>query len=454
MFRGVAVVGSVLLLSAVAPPAARAQQTQGLREKLSELFIFGPGEDPLFLAGSGDPNNPASLRVHGSHFIPSAVAENGSIIGFLTEALSTNIANVPIGATSGGVSFHFEAGVPVKTSTSAGPIFAERAPTLGRGRGVVGLGRSAFHFSTLRGVPLNGIDLVFTHQNVNFPGCDSTFGGDCSKMGLPTVENDVMQFHLNLGLDVQVTTLYATYGLFDWMDVGVVVPLVSTKLHGESDAQIVPFGGPTASHFFAGTPTNPVLSATRVVDGSSFGLGDVAVRTKISVHQTPVSSFALLADARFATGSSDDFLGSGAFSARGLAILSGRVGAFSPHANVGYAYRARNSSQHWNDAVLATAGFDDLIAQRVTLAADLVSELQVGRSNLTLPPPVTYDLPFHRTVIPTNLPDTRDDVVNGSLGFKFTLPSGFTIVTNALVPVNRGGLRADVIYTAGLELNF
>lgn len=443
-----------LLTSLLLPVAARAQTDQSLRGKISQLFIFGSGEDPLFLAGTADPNNPASIRAHGAHFVPSAVSENGSLIGFITGAIATSVGNLPIGATSGAVTFRFEGAVPVKTSTSAGPIFAERAQTLGRGRSIVGIGRNTFHFTSLRGVPLDDIELIFTHENVNFAGCDSVQGGPCSKMGIPNLENDIMQFRLNLDLDIAVTNIYATYGLTDRLDVGVVLPLVSANLHGHSLAQIVPFGGPTAAHFFAGTPGNPVLAAGRDVEGSSFGVGDVAMRTKFKVHESDRSRVALVGEARFATGSADDLLGAGAFSARGLAVLSGVIGSFSPHGNVGYAYHAGTSAVQWNDAVLATAGFDDLIAPGVTLAADVVSELQVGRSNLRLPGPVTYDFPFHRVIQPTTIPEQRDDLVNGSFGFRLLVPHGFTIVANALVPLNRGGMRPNVIYTTALEFNF
>ena len=424
---------------------------QGLREKFNELFIFGPGQDPLFLAGSADPNNPISIQAHGKHFIPSASGQNGALIGFLVDAIGRNVANVPIGATSGGETFHFEGGVPVKTSTSAGPIFAERAQTIGRGRALVGVGYSAFHFTTLRGQDLGNLQLIFTHQNSDFAGCDSAFGGDCSKMGIPNLENDIMMFRLSLDMKVQVTSIYLTYGLFDKLDVSAVVPVVSVGLHGHSDANIVPFGGPTAAHFFAGTPTDPVLDAHRDVNGSSFGLGDVAVRAKWAVRETSSASFAIQGDARFATGSSDDLLGSGAFSARGLAIMSARVDRFSPHVNLGYVYR---SGMNDNDAVLATAGFDHLMADKVTLATDLVSELQVGRSALQVPGPVQYDAPYKRTVMPTTIPDRRDDIVNGSLGLKIMPVTGTTIVMNILVPLNRGGLRADAIYTLGSEYTF
>jgi len=108
---------------------------QGLRDRISELFIFGPGEEPLFLAGSGDPNNPASLQAHGLHFVPSSAAENGSIITFITDALGASVANIPIGSTSGGVTFRFEGGAPVPTTTSAGPKAAgDMSPTTLRHR--------------------------------------------------------------------------------------------------------------------------------------------------------------------------------------------------------------------------------------------------------------------------------------------------------------------------------
>jgi hypothetical protein len=448
---------AIAALSTVHVSAARAQADESLRGKISQLFIFGSGEDPLFLAGTADPSNPASIRAHGSHFVPSAVSVNGSLIGFITGAIATSVGNLPIGATSGGSTFKFEGGVPVRTSTSAGPIFAERAQTLGKGRTIVGVGHNSFHFTSLRGVPLNDVELIFTHENVTeatFPGCDSLQKGDCSKMGIPGLENDIMQFRLNLDLDVAVTNVYATYGVTDRLDVGVVVPLVSSHLHGQSFAEVVPFGGPTATHFFAGTPTNPVLSATRDVSGSAFGLGDVAVRSKLKVHESDRSRVALLGEARFATGASDDLLGAGVFTARGLAILSGVVGNFSPHTNVGYAYHARTGDLPWNDAVIATVGFDDLMAPHVTLAVDLVSELQVGRSNLHLPGPVVYDSPFHRVITPTSIPDERDDLVNGSFGGKYQLPNGFTAVANVLVPLNRGGVRPNLIYTTALEFNF
>jgi hypothetical protein len=307
------------------------------------------------------------------------------------------------------------------------------------------------HFKTLRGVDLDNIGFIFTHANSDFPGCDSIAGGDCSLLGVPTLENETISLNLALEVNLSVTAFLLTYGITDRIDVGVALPVVSTSLQGTSAAQINPFGPPPAVHFFGGTPDNPVLTASRSVDGSASGVGDVDGRVKVNLRRGDPLSVAVLADVRFPTGSEENLLGSGAFAARGLAILSARFGNFSPHANVGYLYRG---GEFETDAVLGTLGFDHLLAPWATLAVDVLSQLQVGESPLVVPGPVEIEAPYHRTIIPTVIPDRRDDVVDGSFGVKLTAAPGLTIVGNGAWPLNRGGLRPDVIWTVGLEYNF
>jgi len=268
---------------------------------------------------------------------------------------------------------------------------------------------------------------------------------------VPTLENDIMPFALSLDVDVKLASFVVTYGVSDRLDFGVALPIVSTSLRGRSEAQVIPFGGPNAAHFFAGTPSNPVLSASRFVEGSATGLGDVAVRVKLRLRHSDQVSIAMLADGRFPTGSARDLLGAGEFSGRLLAILSTRFGDFAPHGNLGYLGR---SGALRNDAVVATLGFDHLLAPWVTLAADLISQLQVGDSRLVVPGDVAIEVPFRRTVRTTTIPNRRDDLVDGSLGFKFSTRRGPTMVVNALWPLNRGGLRANVLGTIGIEYNF
>ena len=425
-------------------------QAQGLRDQISQLFIFGPGQDPLFLAGTAS-NTSATVALHGSHFEPSASSQNGSVISFITNAISGNVADFPFSAASGGTTFSFAGGTPVPTSISPGPVFAERGQTLGSGRVLVGFSYNSFSYASLRGVDLHNINLTFTHENVTGPRCDSIVGKSCNPMGVPTLENDIMPFQLSLDVKVSIASFVLTYGISDRLDIGVALPLVSASLVGHSLATIIPFGGDSAFHYFAGTATNPVLSAERFVQGSATGLGDVAVRVKLNVHSSDRSSIAILADGRFPTGSEEDLLGAGQFSGRVLAVLSARFGDFSPHANVGY---LRRVGALRNDAVLATIGFDHLMTPAITLAADLISQLQVGNNKLAVPAPVQYDVPFKRTVQTSDIPNIRDDLINGSIGMKFTIPSGPTLIANVLVPVNRGGLRPNVLYTLGIEYNF
>jgi hypothetical protein len=423
-----------------------------LRQQLSNLFVLSDGQEPLFLAGSATSTNPANVRAHGKHYIPSSTAENGSIIGFVVGALGSSIANIPIGATTSGETFRFEGGVPVSTATSAGPIFAERGQTLGKGRILTGLNRSSFRYSSLRGVPLSNLGLTFTHENVDYDGCDAENGGqDCTQMGVPVLENEVMQFNLNLDIHVAVTSFYATFGVTDRVDLGVVVPLTETSLNGSSNAMIVPFGPPPAAHFFSGTPTNPVLQATHSSSGSAFGVGDVAARLKVNAYNTGKTFVAVFADARLPTGDEEDLLGSGAFSMRTLAVASTTFGNFSPHVNAGYLYRGSDTQ---NDAVMTTAGFDHLLGPGITLAADVIGEFQVGASKLTLPSPVTYDVPYRRTVNTTTIPDMRDNIVNGAFGAKFAASKNTLIIANVLLPLNRGGLRSNQAWTLGVEYGF
>jgi hypothetical protein len=424
---------------------------QSLREQLSQLFIFGEGGEALFLGGSGDPNNPAAVQAHGSHFVPAAVASNATVITFLTNAIGSSAANVPVSAASGGATFRFQGGAPVRTSTSAGPIFAERAQTLGHGRVLAGITRSGAQFRTLRGVDLDNVPFTFTHANTDFEGCDAASGGDCSLYGIPELENETISLGLGLDVNLTVTTFLLTYGIADRVDIGVVLPIVSTSLRGTSTAQINPFTPPPAVHFFGGTADNPVLTASRFIEGSATGIGDVAARLKVNLRNAEPLSVGLLGEARFPTGSEEDLLGAGGFAARGIGIVSARFGNFSPHVNAGYLYRGGDFE---TDAVVGTIGFDHLLATWATLAADLISELQVGESPLTLPDAAVLESPYRRTISPGIIPDRRDDIVNASVGLKLTAVQGLTAIMNGQWPLNEGGLRANVIWTAGLEYNF
>ena len=104
--------------------------------------------------------------------------------------------------------------------------------------------------------------------------------------------------------------------------------------------------------------------------------------------------------------------------------------------------------------MLATVGFDQVLAPWATFAASFVSEFQVGESVYQVPDPVTFSAPVPRVVQPLEVPDIRDDALSTAIGFKFMTQSGLTALVNALVPVKRGGPRPDFAWSLGLEHDF
>ncbi len=412
---------------------------QDLRTVVQGLFQFGQGcgNVPLCLY-------PDLGAAHGSHFNSALATGQTSLIGFLTDAIGVSVSDVPISATSSGATFTFVGGLPVKTSVSSGPIFGERSQTLGRNKLLVGTNVTGISFQSLRGVPLHSIVFDFTHLDTP----------PAPPLGTPAFENDIFEVRPNVNVSVTVASLFVTYGLLDRIDVSVAVPFARTAVSGFSIAAIRPFG-PGTPHFFGDSsgdslPTKQ-FQDTSIVSGTATGIGDIAARLKINLSQSDRGGFAVLIDTRLPTGDENNFLGSGHLSLRGVGIWSGRWGDFSPHGNVGYLYRSGGKQ---NSALLATVGFDQLLAPWATMAVDVITQYELGASQLQLPGSVTIQVPAVRIVQTSNIPDQRDHIVNGSVGFKFTTKGGITVLANSLFPIRKAGLQANVVWTVGAEHNF
>ncbi|HEY7029658.1 MAG TPA: hypothetical protein VH438_18725 [Gemmatimonadales bacterium] len=435
---------AALLVSGLATFPLHAQSHMssggGLRDLIPELFQFGDCGEPLCLN-----SNVNAATGHGSHYIGSTVQGTDNLIGFLSGAIAAAVSSFPVSTATSAVTFRFEGGRPVREIRSAGPIFGERVQTLGKGRLLLGVNLTAISFNSVRGVPLDNVTFNFTHQNTS----RGSFFPQDSALGSPAFENDVIAVNTSINFNLQTALVFLTYGLSDRIDLGVELPLVHSDLNGGSIAHVTPFTNPTP-HFF-GTSANPSLLAGSSIDGSATGIGDVGARLKVNLGGSDRGAFGILVDGRFPTGNEDDFQGSGEYAVRGLGIVSGRFGNFSPHLNAGYLWR---SGKSLTDAVLATAGFDQLMAPWATLAVDLITQWQVGTNPLVLPGTVTFTTPYLRHVQPTNIPDRDDDLIDGSVGFKFLIGNQLILVTNALVPLNSGGMRANWAGTIGIERTF
>ncbi|HEX5438683.1 MAG TPA: hypothetical protein VFW98_16145 [Gemmatimonadaceae bacterium] len=421
--------GVCLLLLAGVPV-----QAQSAHDKLRSLFHFGTCDTLVCL------NVGTSSAGHGSHFNPDAAITLTSLINFLDNGIGTSVSDIPLGGTSSGTTITFDAnGMPVTTHGSSGPIFGERSQTLGRGRALFGINVTGAKFDKLRGVELSDLNSTLTHEDVA-PSPD---------LGNPQYEFDTLHVHTDLDASFTATTIFLTYGLTNRVDIGVAVPIVSFTFSGTSTAQLFNTYGGTLHYFRRSADGSVTLADTTSSSSSTRGLGDIALRLKVNLAQSPRSGAALFTAVRLPTGERENLLGTGYLSAQGLAVLWAHYGAFSPHVNAGYRYRGGSGQ---NSAALGTVGFDLLAGPAVTLSADALGQWQIGASKLTLPPPVTFD---DGSVIPrTTIPEEKDNVLGASVGAKLSLGQDFTAVANVILPLNNGGLRSRAVWTVGLEKNF
>src|SRR5215469_13967226 len=156
---------------------------------------------------------------HYAHFVGAAQT---TLNQTLSSAIATQLAVLPIISPSSGFTYKYdsEAGAFVRTTTSFGPIYAERAETVGRGKISFGISYQRFRFSNIDGIDLHKVPAVFSH-------IDTT--------GL-SYEADVIQTSNNINLNVDSTMLYGTVGLTDRIDVSVAIPVVSVRMGATSDA--------------------------------------------------------------------------------------------------------------------------------------------------------------------------------------------------------------------------
>jgi hypothetical protein len=444
---------SLLCLTLALVPLAPLQ-AQTLRQRVLSLFHFGDCGADVLLCLQNTSGQDAALA-----FSDALESGNSLLIGFVTDAIGLSVANIPTPATSAASVVEFTPGGRIQTRlVSGGPIYAERAPSLGRSKLLLGVLLTQMGFRSLRGVPIN--DLLFNFRHVDIPGTPG--------FGNPIQENNILQVRTQLAIRTVAASFFVTYGVTNRLDVGVAVPVVYTSITGRSDASIIPFGS-TSVYSFGGPAEDPKVSETSYQEGSAIGIGDLGIRLKLNLSQGDRFGVALQGDVRLPAGSTDNLLGLGAVAARGLGVASAEFGRFAPHLNLGYLYRGRPDSLQ-NHSVIAALGFDHMITDGVTLAVDVLAEMELDRSALRVPPPIEYTEPFTRSVPATTIPDTRDNRVDATFGFKWSVPCtagwpalcatgaergvGITIITSAVVPLNRGGLRPGIVWSAGLQYKF
>lgn len=164
---------------------------------------------------------------HYAHYIGSAQT---TLNQTLSTAIATQLAILPIISPSSGFTYQYDsaAGAFVRSTTSFGPIYAERAETEGRGKLSFGVSYQRFRFSSLDGIDLHNIPAVFSHLPNTGPNNTS-----------PAYEADVVQTRNDVSLNMDSTMLYGTIGITDRVDFSVAIPIVSVRMSAAAERQTV-----------------------------------------------------------------------------------------------------------------------------------------------------------------------------------------------------------------------
>ncbi|HLK34367.1 MAG TPA: transporter [Terriglobales bacterium] len=285
----------------------------------------------------------------------------------LNSSIATALSVIPVASPASGVITKTDpvTGAELPVDYTLGPVFTERAETIGRHKFYIGLSNQDFHFTSLNGQSLKAITMMDVGRQITN-----------LQVGGPPVLTPTTT--LNIGMDVRIAQnlAFLTYGLTSRLDVSLGLPLVHAAVSARGSNELVYSGNGFANAvgtqynnvncWCAGTLTpgidplgrpggaGPVLNPSGLVglvmpninDAATAhsGFGDMLIRVKGTAIERRNFAVALGADLRLPTGDERNFLGTGATAIKPFVALSlyttplphGIV--FAPHVNLGWQY--------------------------------------------------------------------------------------------------------------------
>src|SRR5262245_49390279 len=334
---------------------------------------------------------------------------------------------VPANSTSFTYSYNPALGVFERSSGSLGPVFVDRAETVGEG-----------HF-----------DLIFSYQFANLKNLDNESFGRQLEFAFQTQVQGANVVGAFVGDDFNlkenVFAFNGTYGITDHWDVNLLIPLVYTTL--DLNAQ-------------AGCE----LEAVPAFRSCSFhvavlGTGASLLRTKYRFYEDP--DVVLLAGAitfRMPSGNAGNFQGLGDFTITPTLIASRPFGRNDLHMNLGMEFDTQNSeASRARYAIGATIQPLDQLAFLI----DILGSSGLDNDHFTIPtgnvtPNCTVARCVNYTATPTSVEGVvpRSDIVDLSTGIKFNPFASANVYLLAIIPLTRQGLRAPVVPAGGIEWTF
>jgi hypothetical protein len=439
-------------------------------------------------------------------------------IANLSSALSTSIGTalsiIPIASPSSAVITSLDAatGAQLPASVTLGPIFAERAETIGRHRFYVGFTNQDFHFTSFNGQSLKPLTMLDP-------------GGQPTTLQNPGANQISAPATYNISLDARLSqnVTFLTYGLTSRFDASVGLPVVHSAISSQVYNGIIYNGngfaesgnprcwctGTLTPGSAPGSPTNPnanglLFPSINSASHSATGFGDLLLRFKGTVVEQANFALAVGTDLRLATGDAKNFLGTGTTSVRPFLAASfytkslGDGIVLAPHVNVGWQYSGQSTlaGQLVPTAKTATVpiagssntfeGYGTPFTETKDYLPDVFSWV-VG-TELALGPRNTIDVDFlgneiglyhgipnmtTQSVSPAYAPQANALPVtpttasgfvssgrvsygqySGAFGYKARVYGNLVTTLNFLVRFDRNGLRDGVVPLFGLAYTF
>ena len=398
-------------------------------------------------ANSGFPN-------HTAHFIGADSPQFQGLESF-NRLFSAQLSSYPLPSPGGGFTYSYDpsAGVFSRSSDSFGPIFGERAETIGKGKFNLGVNYGHYVFQKIGDVDLRNGDmrLVFNHADTNGDHSDEQ----------PFFEGDVITAIISMNVESNVTAIVMSYGINDRLDFGAAIPMVDVNVKAQADltVQRIATGFASDIHRFTNLTSHDVITRS----GTASGVGDISLRLKYHVLKTSHAGIAFALDGRLPTGESRDLLGTGAARVGGQFIVSGSAGKFSPHLNLGYAKNGKSDGVDLPDEMTYTAGFDLAATPRVTFAADVLGT-RLKDSGLVRVVPTDFEAntsadPANPHIIHATFPRLqvqRGSATThlGSIGVKINPFGNLLLTVNGLFTLAGDGLKTRFSPMIGADYSF
>jgi hypothetical protein len=368
----------------------------------------------------------------------------------VNDLLAAQLSSFPLGSSAGGFTWTFEpqSGMFTRSSNSFGPIFAERAVTIGRNRLNLGVNVQRVTFDHLEGKALRGGEIV-------------------GYTGIPQFVSETTGAYFGDALDLLATTetvtTFATYGLTNRLDVGVAVPVNHVVVRATLTTE---FGHNSPC---CGETYRRIVEEHREAEpgddsGSATGLGDVVVRAKYNVVQREGGGLAAAIDARLPTGDERNLLGIAGGQVKVFLIGSRPFNKVSPHFNVGYTLSGESDAARDPSVALIappdefnyTVGADVTLSARSTVAMSLVGRTLRHIGTLDDAPSSFATLDGTR-LQELRITDGADlTLLLGSAGVRhsFFTATNLLITANVLFPVSRRGLTDSFSWMLGFDYSF